>query len=190
MKEGSNNRESAHTFGKEILAKGPVISAFNDVAPSTPKKDDSCIFSIAASSSVIEQAVAQSGPSLTQALCALKLARGGTTCNSPLETRLRRLMCFPAPPRQQSNTISMRFKVTAQALSTTCPACSRFMLDSFLMQDIAVQKQGCQQAALPKHTCNNATMPLAFSPRVPCSIQTAENWSTNFCRLAVVGQVD
>lgn len=39
-----------------------MISAFNEVAPSTPWKDDSCIFSICASASLTIQVVVQSGP--------------------------------------------------------------------------------------------------------------------------------
>ena len=40
----------------------PVISAFRDVAPSTPRKEDSCILSMVASASVTVHVVVQSGP--------------------------------------------------------------------------------------------------------------------------------
>ena len=70
--------------------KPPVISAFSDVAPSTPRNEDSCIFSIAASSSVIEHAVVQSGPSVPQeripTRIACKVCQGLEECVSlPIE---------------------------------------------------------------------------------------------------------
>lgn len=74
---------------KNVPFSWPVISALRDVAPSTPRNEDSCIFSIWASSSVTVQVVVQSGP-CNKALVSSRLeACKFTTCHMHLIQLLR-----------------------------------------------------------------------------------------------------